>query len=118
MENEEFIKELSKKYEQIINKRNDADYMLNQENWKKLLSVLDYLTNAAQRLGGKVEPVNLIPREKHGYIEAVFDIFDIYGDSVKDFAKAVEMVDVFSIEPLTTGEIRIGININSVYEKK
>lgn len=117
MTNDEVIKELAKKYESVISQRNDADYQVNQKNWTKLVTILDYLNTEAERLGGKLEPVQLIPKEKHGYVEAVFDVFDVCGESLKAFIAAVSLADVFSVEPLESGQIRIGLNINDVYEK-
>lgn len=118
MTNDEIIKELAQKYESVINQRDDSDYQINQKNWTKLISVLDYISTAAAEFGGRLEPINLVPKEQHGYIEAVFDVFDVYGESLKAFIHALNLVDVFSVEPLESGQIRIGININNVYEKK
>lgn len=118
MSNEDFVKELGKKYEEIISKRKDSDYRINEANWAKLLSVVDYLSNAAEKLGGRLEPVVLIPREQHGYVEAIFDVFDIEKSSIKAFTEAVRLVDVFSIEPTADDKVSIGVNINYVYEKK
>lgn len=118
MTNDDIIKELAKKYEAVINQRNDADYQINQKNWIKLITVLDYLNTEAERIGGRLEPVQLIPKERHGYIESVFDVFDVSGDSLKAFIHTLNLVDVFSVEPLVNGQVRIGMNINDIHEKK
>lgn len=117
MTKNEDIQQLAKKFEGVIKSRNDADYQINSKNWTKLLTVLEYLDTEAKNLGGRLEPVNLQPREQHGYVEAIFDVFDVSGDGVKALSTALQLVDVFSVEPLESGQIRIGININNVYEK-
>lgn len=114
---EELIKELAKKYESVIEQRDDLDFQVNKRNWTKLLTVLDYLSIEAEKLGGKIEPVHIIPKEQHGYVEATFDVFDVYGESLKAFIQTLSLADSFSVESLIDGKIRIGVTINGVYQK-
>jgi hypothetical protein len=113
-----YVREFAKKYEAMMNERNDADYQINPKNWIKLLTVLEYLETEVARLDGKLEPVRLIPKEQHGYVQAIFDIFDVYGENLKVFTHVLKLADVFFIDALTNGKIRIGLNINDVYVKK
>jgi len=118
MTNDEIIKELSLKFAQVMNEQNDADYQINKKNWTKMVVVMEYLDAEAENLGGKLEPVRLIPKEKHAYIEAYFDVFDLYGEGLEAFIHVLKLVNVFSIEPTNDGRVKVGININNVYEKK
>lgn len=116
MTDDDFMK-FSKKFEEVVGKRKDEDYQINEENWKKFVTVTEYLDNKARELGGSLMPVALIPKEQHGFIEAEFDVFVIRKGFIEDFTKAIRLVDVFSIEPTTDDKVRIGVNINYVYEK-
>lgn len=118
MSNEAFVNSLAEEYKNMIENEYDEDYEINPMNWEKMIYTLNYLVKVAEKLGGKVEPVELIPKEKNGYIEAVFDVFDLCGNEIQEFTDIIKMANVFSIEPLADNKIRIGININEVYQKK
>ncbi len=118
MTNDEFVTKLGEKYEDLIKSRNDSDYQVNPKNWAKMTKLVDFLVETSEELGGKVMPVELIPKEQHAYIEAVFDILDIYGENVKKFADAIALADVFSVESLINEKIRVGFNINEVFIRK
>ena len=89
MTDEEYVRRFGILYEQIMNFRKNEDYVVNQPQMDKLVEVLEFFIDSAKELGGKVEPVRLVPKEEHGGVTATFLVFDIYGEKVQRFCKVM-----------------------------
>ena len=63
--NEEYVKRLGQLYEKVLSLRDDDNYVINQPQMDKLIEVLNFFLDAAQKCNGKVEPVKLTPRAEH-----------------------------------------------------
>lgn len=118
MSEDEFISKLAKKYKEVMDKRRDKDYELNESNWLKFLSVVEYFKDMAKKQCCKMDAVTVIPNEQHGSVSVTLDLFDVYKDEVKAFADIISLVDVFEIYPLINDEISLCVQVNNIYENK
>lgn len=116
-DDEIFASTLGIMQEAIMAKCKDENYTINKDNYEKYLFVLGNLLKMAKEQGGKLEDIDIQPKQQHAFVTVVFEMIDLYGENVKTFTDMVEKVDVFSVEPLTDGTIRVGVTINNVFVK-
>lgn len=98
MKDEEFVARIGRLYDRILSLRRDEDYVVNQNQMEKLVNVIDFFLDAEKELTGEVRPVDLVPREEHGGVTAVFVVFDVFGDQVKRFCDVMRECSAISID--------------------
>ncbi len=78
-------------------------------------NVLKYFKTLAKAdVLGKVT-TDLTPDSPHGYIEVELFNLNIYEEKKKEFIEIINKVDVFSVDGVDEGKIRIEININDCF---
>lgn len=117
MTNEEYVARLGVLYDKIMSIRKDSDFVVNQPQMDRLVDVLTFFMDSANKLDGKVEPVSLVPREEHGGVTATFLVFDVYGDSVKRFCEVLQFASAITIDATDEG-ICISVTIPNVFVHK
>lgn len=117
MTDEEYVKRIGQLYSAVMNLRNDDDYVVNQPQMDKFVEVLEFFMDVAQKNNGRVEPVDLTPKEEHGGLTATFRIFDIYGDEIQKFCRAMSHTSAIGIDELEDG-FCISVTIPNVFVKK
>ena len=65
MTDKEYVERLGQLYDKILSLREDDDYAINQPQMDKLIEVLNFFLDAAQKSAGTVEPVKLTPKAEH-----------------------------------------------------
>ena len=103
MSDEEYVRQFGTLYNQVMNLKDDKDYVINAPQMEKLVKVLGFFIDEAKKQDGKVEPLSLSPREEHGGVTATFLVFDIYGDTVKRFCDVMRECSALGIDTCKDG---------------
>lgn len=112
--NEEYVKRLGQLYEKVLSLRDDDNYVINQPQMDKLIEVLNFFLDAAQKCNGKVEPVKLTPRAEHGGVTATFLVFDIYGEDIQKYCKVMSYTSAITIDAAEDG-ICMSVTVPEVF---
>lgn len=112
--NEEYVKRLGQLYEKVLSLRDDDNYVINQPQMDKLIEVLNFFLDAAQKCNGKVEPVRLTPRAEHGGVTATFLVFDIYGEDIQKYCKVMSYTSAITIDATEDG-ICMSVTVPEVF---
>ena len=112
--NEEYVKRLGQLYEKDLRLRDDDNYVINQPQMDKLIEVLNFFLDAAQKCNGKVEPVKLTPRAEHGGVTATFLVFDIYGEDIQKYCKVMSYTSAITIDATEDG-ICMSVTVPEVF---
>ena len=112
--NEEYVKRLGQLYEKVLSLRDDDNYVINQPQMDKLVEVLNFFLDAAQKCNGKVEPVKLTPRAEHGGVTATFLVFDIYGEDIQKYCKVMSYTSAITIDAAEDG-ICMSVTVPEVF---
>lgn len=116
--NEEYVAKLGALYKKVMSFRKDSDYIVNQPQMDKLVKVLEFFLEMARKSNGKVEPVELIPREEHGGVTATFLVFDIYGDDIGRFCDVMRFTSAITIDSVIDEGICISCTVPDVFIHK
>lgn len=112
--NEEYVKRLGQLYEKVLSLRDDDNYVINQPQMDKLIEVLNFFLDAAQKCNGRVEPVKLTPRAEHGGVTATFLVFDIYGEDIQKYCKVMSYTSAITIDATEDG-ICMSVTVPEVF---
>lgn len=117
MTDEQFVRELGSLYEKVMELRKNEDYVVNQAQMDKFVEVLTFFTKATKKGHGKVESIDLKPKEEHGGLTATFVVFDVYGEEeVQKFSKVISYASAVTIDGTSDG-ICISLTIPNVFVK-
>lgn len=114
MTNQEYVERLGKLYDKVLHLRNDDNYVINQPQMDKLIEVLNFFLDTAQKCNGQVEPVKLIPRAEHGGVTATFVVFDIIGDDIQRYCDVMRYTSAITIDSTEDG-ICISVTVPEVF---
>lgn len=114
MTNEEYVKRLGQLYDKILHLREDDSFVINQPQMDKLIEVLNFFLDAADKCNGTVEPVKLIPKAEHGGVTATFVVFDIYGDDIQRYCDVMRHTSAITIDATDAG-VCISITVPEVF---
>lgn len=116
---EDFTKDFLEAYEELIKKRDSADYEPNPTQWGYLMDIIEFFFKTAEVCGNaEIEPVQLIPKEIVGCVTAKFVLFHIYDDAVKRFCSVLQHASAVSIDSTTDGYAVISVTVPDVFRKK
>lgn len=119
MTDEEYLRAFGKAYELLTSVRKDEDYRIDPTQAKRFGLIIDFFTRQAEKLGGEVKPVKLIPHEQHGELEAYFEVFSLNGEeNVQEFCKTMRHASAFGIDPLEDGRVCISLTVPNVFVHK
>lgn len=118
MTDEQYVQRLGFIYNKVLSLRKDEDYIVNQPQMDKLVAVLDFFLDTAKKLDGKVESVDLTPREEHGGVTATFLVFDLYGEAIPRFCDVMRGCSAIGIDTTIKGEVCIACTIPNVFVHK
>lgn len=117
MTSEEYLARLGVLYQKLMSIRKDDDYVINQKQADRLVAIMNFFMDTAKKIGGKVEPLKLVPHEEHGGVTASFLVFDIYGEDVQKFCSVMKYASTIGIEPTEEG-ICIDATVPNVFVHK
>lgn len=115
---EEYVRRLGTLYNQIMNLRKDDDYVVCRTQLDKFVEVMNFFIDMAEKCNGKVQPINLTPKEEVGGITATFLVFDLFGDDVKRFSQILSYCSAVTIDATTKGEVCISLTVSQVFVHK
>lgn len=118
MNYEEDVLELLQDAIKEIGERNDADYIPNKPQMKKLAEAYRFFIEHADENNGRVDTLKLIPKMKHGGITAYFYVFAPFGEDFETFKRIVQNSSALSIDANVDGEVCISLNIPDVFVKR
>lgn len=114
MTDKEYVERLGQLYDKILSLREDDDYAINQPQMDKLIEVLNFFLDAAQKSAGTVEPVKLTPKAEHGGVTATFVVFDIYGDDIQRYCDVMRHTSAITIDATDNG-VCISVTVPEVF---
>lgn len=115
MTDKEYVKRIGQLYNKVMKLKDDRNYVINEPQMDKLIEVLNFFQDTAYKCGGKVEPTELIPKEEHGGVTATFLVFDVYGEDIKRFSKAISYTSAITIDSCDEG-VCISVTIPEVFK--
>lgn len=118
LSNEEYLRKYGEKYLEILNEANDDNYEINRTQWTKLLMILKYFNDFADRNGGSVEPCEIMPREEHGGVTAYFTVLDLREKDITKFCQMLMMSNAITIDATTDGRVCISLSVPDVFVRK
>lgn len=114
MTNEEYVRRLGILYDKVLELRKDSNYVINQPQMDKLIRLYEFFIGLADESCDQVEPMVLTPKEEHGGITAYFLVFDLAGEKVQEFCKALEACSAMGIETCD-GRVCISCTVPNVF---
>ena len=112
--NVEFVTSIGVLYQDMISKRRDEDYKVNQPQMDKLMKIYDLFNELADGAHGEVDPMLLSPREECGGATAYFPLLLISGDEIKRFMEAISACSAFSMD-VGRGKVCISCTVPNVF---
>lgn len=117
MTDTEYAKCLALLYQQVLNLREDKDYVINQPQGEKLIKVLDFFMDEVRDQDGMLEPVRLVPREEHSGVTATFLVFDLYGEKVQRFCDVMNACSAITVDSTEEG-VCISCTVPNVFVRR
>lgn len=118
MDYENFLMEAFEEYQAEMDSRDNADYMVNRPQLQKLAGAYQFFVEYANDNGGKVDPVEFIPKNEHCGVTAYYTLFAPFGEELEKFKQVIQDASAISIDSLVNGDICISINIPNVFMQK
>lgn len=115
MDYDNMILELVQNAIDDVKGRNNADYMPNKPQMKKLSEAYRFFVKYANENNGRVDTLKLIPKMQHCGITAYFYLFAPFGDDLETFKCIIQNSSALSIDANVDGEICISLNIPDVF---
>lgn len=113
-----FVDEVFKKMQREIASRNDDDYEFNREQGLKLFAAYEFFEAYVKVNGGRVEPINLKPREEVGYLTCYSLLWDFAGKEIQNFCKAILGASAIGISAKLDSTVCISMTFPDVFVRK
>ena len=108
----------AKEMEDRIARRNDDDYIVNQEQWTALIDAFGFFSHMAEQTGGKVEMEELRPREKMGRFSYIGRVFEASQEEVTWYCRGISHACAILSSALPDGNIEINVAFANVFIRK
>lgn len=112
---ESFLDWFSRVCNQEIESRDDRNYAMNEAQAEKFWKVLSFLESEVKRQGGKLDSVNLIPREEDAGVTALFPRFSLEGNRVREFCDSIRGMSAFGMDSTLDREVSVDCTIPDVF---
>lgn len=117
-ERTDFLSKIGYLYESIMNLRDNDDYIVNQPQMDKFIEILKFFQDVSTGDNGKIEPLDIIPKEESGSITATFLLFNLFGDEVVRFSDIIKHASSIAIEATIDHEVCISVTVPNVFIPK
>lgn len=104
-------------YKDYMETEKDYDFVINETQYDKMMSIHRQFEKYALELNGEVEPLQLCPREEVGNVTAKFHVIDFYGERLKRLIDILKDISVIGID-VEEDRICISITIPNVFVRK
>lgn len=118
MKKDYYLRNLMEIYEQEYAKRNDSDYVIDDEQMRKFSDAYDYFVQMTASHGGKITDLQMKPKDVNGGLTVEFTLLHLYGNDLERFADTIRSMSALSIDATLDGKICISFTIPRVYKHK
>jgi len=105
-------------YEDMMSKRKNEDYCINDVQMQKMIDAYNFFTKVAKERHGHMEPFKIVPKEEHGYVTGHFPLFYLDADGIKEFTKILNYMSAISIDATLDGITCVSFTIPRVFVKR
>ena len=112
--------EFAKQFKKSILNENGYEYFPNQMQQLKFSALVKFIKDKAETSGNaEVLPIEIIPREMCGYLEADFAWFSLNGEEeVEKFNKLLSYCSAFSACQTADGKTRLSFTVPYLFNRK
>jgi len=114
--NEEFVKQFGKEYLALLEEAKKFNLSVNKQQFAKLYYLVDFFQDYIKENSGKIDKIDLNPREVHGGLTATFVVLDITGEDIHKFTKALADCSAITFDATADGSVCISVTIPDVFE--
>ncbi len=118
MRDEDFARAIGFLYDTAMDLRKNDDFEVNPPQAEKFLKVWAFFQEAAERLNGEVEDLDIEPKGESGDISANFIVFDLSGEEISKFCEALSFCSAVSIDSYNDGRVCISCVVPEVFVRK
>ena len=120
MDDEWFIRKFGQIYEQVLNLRQNDDYVVNPGQMDKFLDLVSFFMQKANQYDEDfVEVEKTEPKQEFGGVTATFVVFDLTGnDEVQNFCKVLKCCSAVSVDSTTDNMVCISCTVPNVFVPK
>lgn len=120
MDDEWFIRKFGQIYEQVLNLRQNDDYVVNPGQMDKFLDLVSFFMQKANKYDEDfVEVEKTEPKQEFGGVTATFVVFDLTGnDEVQNFCKVLKCCSAVSVDSTTDNMVCISCTVPNVFVPK
>ena len=92
MTNDEFVNFMAMTMNEMNNTKKDSEFKANPEQMEKFIKLLDFFTKEAREIEsvngiGRIDEVNLEPRNRDGILTVIMTILDVSGGKVEPLSE-------------------------------
>lgn len=118
MTDTEFVKRFGKQYLSVLQDAEKLHYKLNEEQFIKLFNLVEFFKDYVKsEKSGKIDSIDLDPKEIHGGLTATFVLFDISGNQIKEFCEVLKDTSAITLDATTDGKVCISITVPNVFSE-
>lgn len=112
------LKEVWEIYKKDLDSRDDKDYEMNQTQMKKLFRARSFFVRYAVENGGRVEEMDMSPKQKNCGVTGYFTFFSPFGEQLDEFKEIMQDISAISIDSLKNGDVCVSVIIPDVFVKR
>lgn len=118
MDDNELLVYIGKIYEQVMSMRRDEDYVVDPKQMDKFLDLVSFFKKKSSEYPEDyVEIEDFTPKQECGGVNAVFVVFSIRNEEIKQFCRVIEACSAVSIDECEDG-IRISCTVPDIFIRK
>ena len=113
-----FVSDVFREMQREIAERDDNDYEFNREQGLKLFAAYEFFESLVKKHGGRIEPINLKPREEVGYLTCYCLLYDLVGIEIPNFCMAILGASAVDISAMLDSTVCISMTFPDVFVRK
>lgn len=114
----EYVGKYWKEVQDILDSRDNADYVVNEQQLAKMVYTHEFFKNYAKKNGGKITELIMEPKQETCGMTVSFTLFYLHTVELQKFAHILSWFSAISIDATLDGEVCISFNIPNVFRKK
>jgi len=112
------LQQLAKDYLKYLDSKSNDDFEINETQFEKYKEVLVFFrTLTKDDKEAKIE-IRLEPKETIGGLTCTTYLFDLWGETLKEFNKVLSFCSAMSIDALNDGKVCISMTIPDIFIEK
>ncbi len=118
LDDEEWVGALGRAYQNYLDGLNDEDFIINPLQMEKLAKSFKFFKKMAKEFGGKIEPLEISPKEQHGGFTIRIPQFTVRGNEIEEFCEVIKGLSALEFCPICDHPIEISTSISNVFVPK